>query len=64
MLTTMTESEWAIVCGRRARGAATRAGTTASFFKRCSILWSTTSRGACFHAGSATGTVCGNGSGD
>ena len=39
MLTTMTESEWAIVLQvfrASSRGAATRAGTTASFSKRCS----------------------------
>ena len=43
--------EWTIVLQvfeRRARGAATRAGTIASFSKRCTISRFTTSRGALF----------------
>ena len=47
-----------------ARDAVTRAAMIVCFWKRCIILRFTTSLGGHFRSGSATGTACGNGSGD
>ena len=68
MLTAMTEEDWTIVlrvfaASRSRRGAATRAGTTGSFSKPCTILWFTISPGGLFRRNSGTGTACGSGSG-
>ena len=55
MLTAMTEEDWTIVLrvfAARGRGAATRAGTTESFSKPCTILWFIISLGGLFRRNS------------
>ena len=67
MLTAMTEEDWTIVlrvfAASRSRGAATRAGTTKSFSKPCTILWFIILLGGLFRRNSGAGTACGSGSG-
>ena len=68
MLTAMTEEDWTIVlrvfaASRSRRGAATRAATTESFSKPCTILWFIISLGGLFRRNSGTGTAYGSGSG-
>ena len=64
MLTAMTEEDWTIVLRVFAASRSqTKAGTTESFSKPCTILWFIILLGGLFRRNSGTGTACGSGSG-